>query len=116
MHNAQEQAWDRSDLFEEITVANTADLRNDRWQSSITVTVRHPDLPSGVSAGTVYLPITLPGILQATKAAVSAIVGSVETGISEEGRASLSPSGTGRAVHSEDVAVPRVVRCRRQPR
>jgi len=116
MHNPEEQAWDRSDLFEEVTVANTQDFRNDRLGSSITVTVRHPHLPEGVSSGTVYLPCTLPGILKATKAAVSAILRSVEAGISEEGSASLSPRRDGRSVYCEDVAVSRMVQCRRQPR
>lgn len=109
MHTTEEQAWDRSDLFEEITVANTEDFRNDRLGCSITVTVRHPDLPEGVSAGTVYLPITLPGILKATQAAVSAIIGSVEAGVSEERRAALSLGSDGRAFHRTRLAVPSVV-------
>jgi len=110
VHTPEEQAWDRSDLFEEITIANTEDLRNVGWDSSITITVRHPHLPKGVSSGTVYLPRTLPGILEATKAAVSAIVRSVEAGISDEGSAALSPGGARRPIHSKRVAVPRVVR------
>jgi len=112
VHHPEEQAWERSDLYEEITVANTEDLRNVGWDSSITITVRHPDLPEGVSSGTVYLSRTLPGILQATKAAISAIVGSVEAGISEAGSAALSPRGARRSVHSARMAVPRVVRNR----
>jgi len=112
MHHPEEQAWDRSDLLEEITVANTEDFRNDRFRCSITVTVRHPDLPEGISSGTVYLPCTLPGILQATKAAISAIVSSVEAGVSEERSAALSPCRTRRSVYCEDVAVAGLVRGR----
>lgn len=116
MHDAEEQARYGDDILEEVTVANTEDFRNDRLGSSITITVRHPDLPEGVSQGTVYLPWSLPGVLEATKAAVSAILRSVETGISEAGRAPLSPGGNGRSVHSAAVAVPRVVRDREKRR
>lgn len=108
MHHPEEQAWERSDLLEEVTIANTEDLRDDKWGRSITITVRHPDLPKGVSAGTVYLPRTLSGILEATKAAVSAIVGSVETGVSETGSAALPPCCFGCTVHRATVALSRV--------
>ena len=110
MHDAEEQARYGDDLLEEITVANTEDFRNDRLGCSITITVRHTDLPEGVSSGTVYLPCSLPGILQATKAAVSAILRSVEAGISEAGSATLSPGRNGSSVHRAPMVVPSVVR------
>lgn len=112
MHTPEEQAWDRSDLFEEITIANAEDFRNDRLHSSITITVRHPDLPEGISSGTVYVPRSLPGVLEATKAAVSAIIRHMEARVPETGGSALASRRIWDPFSGATVAQSRVVRDR----
>ena len=105
MHTADEQAWERSDLLEEITIANVEDLRNDGLESSITITIRHPDLPEGISAGRVYLPVSLAELLQAAGSAVSACKRSVEVGIPKAGSPTFPSVGLRRSLHSASMVV-----------
>jgi hypothetical protein len=110
VHNPEEQARYGDDVLEEITIANVEDFRNDRLERSIQFVIRHPDLPEGISAGCVYLPVSLPRILQASAAAISACVGSLETGVSEAGGAALPSNGVRRSVHSAGMVVAGLVR------
>jgi hypothetical protein len=92
MHTTEEQAWGSNDLLEEVTVANVADLRAVRRQCAITITIRHPDIPAGVSFGTFYLEGSLRRLFKALEEAIPEFVGSLETRVSEERSGAFSPT------------------------
>lgn len=91
MHTPEEQQGSGNDLFEEITVANVEDLRAVRRNCAVSITVRHPDIPAGISFGTFYLEGTPRRLFKALEASIPDFISDLETGISEAGSATLSP-------------------------
>jgi hypothetical protein len=112
MHTTDEQAGDRGDLFEEITVANVEDLRNLQRRCTLTLTIRHPDVPAGISFGTFYLATTPQRILEAIEASFPQFLRDLETGVSEAGRAALSLDRVWNPVSGAPVGSEGVVRNR----
>jgi hypothetical protein len=110
MFNNGEQAWERSDLLEEITVANVEDLRPNRSLGVIQITIHHPDLSEGVSIGRVYVQGTSAQLLEASAAVISAFLGCLEVGIPEAGRTPLSSADLRSTIHRALVVVARLVR------
>jgi len=109
MHTTEEQAWERDDLFQEITVANVADLRNLRRNIALSLTVRHPDIPEGVSIGTVYLQAGLRHFWEALAFELPAFLRDLEARVSEARSTALSPSGDGSTVPCSALVEPCVV-------
>lgn len=109
MYDAGEQAFDRDDLFEEVTIANVADFRPVRQGCAIEVVIRHPDLSEGISIGTVYVAGTLGCVLEAVAQGVSAIIRSMEAGVPEARGATLPLADFWDTVSGPRVAKPGVV-------
>lgn len=114
MHTPEEQAWERSDLLEEVEVANVTDLRAMRRNCSIAITIRHPDVPEGVSIGTVYLEATPGRLLEALETHLPAFIRNLEARISVSRRSTLSPDSVWRAVYGADMAFEGLVRSGRE--
>jgi hypothetical protein len=110
MHTPEEQAWDGGDLLEEIEVANVTDLRDMRRKCSLSITIRHPDVPEGVSLGTVYLEATPGLLLEALETHIPAFLRNLEARISASRRSSLPPDSVWRAVYGEGLAFEGLVR------
>ena len=109
MHNPAEQAWDRDDLWEAITVANVADLRQAGRDCAITLSLRHPDIPEGFSHGTIYLHAT-PGLVwEAIETYLPSIISHMETRISDARRSTLPSGGDGRPVPRAAMVEPCLV-------
>lgn len=109
MHTPEEQPRDGGDLFEEIQVANVADLRAMRRNCTITIVIRHSDLSRPVSYGTFYLAGSLGRILEALEENIPEFVSDMETGVSEERSAALSSADFLRAIFGSGVVVEGVV-------
>ena len=109
MHTPEEQAWERSDLQQEIEIENVEDHRTDRQRSTIEVLIRHPDLSEGISIGPWYLSGALERILEALQTNLPNLLIAMEAGIPEERRTPLSPTLFWRSVHSAGVVVEVVV-------
>lgn len=110
MHSPEEQKVDRDDLFEEIAVANVADLRQVRRQCAVTITIRHPDIPAGISYGTFYFSATPQRVFEALEAHLPAILRNLETGVPKKRRAALPHAGVRRTVYSEAMGGEKLVR------
>jgi hypothetical protein len=98
MHTAEEQAWGSNDLLEEVTVANVADLRTVRRQCAVSIVVRHPDIPEGVSFGTYYVEGPLRRVLETLATSVPELFSSLEAGVPETRRAALPLDSFRRAI------------------
>lgn len=105
MHTPHEQAIDRDDLFEEITVANVEDHRADRPRTVITLSVSHPDLsvPFPVAAFGVYG--SLRSVLETLEANLSEVLGTMEVRVPEAGGPPLPSVGVWGPVYSARLAV-----------
>jgi hypothetical protein len=112
MHTPDEQAWERGDLFEEVTVENVEADRTMRYSATITLALCHPDIPEDISLGTLYVRGTPRQLRKALASEVSAILRDLEAGISETRRASLSFTRDGSPLYRSPVASPGVVRGR----
>lgn len=112
MFTPEEQPRDSGDLLEEVEVANVTDLRAMRRQCALTLTVRHPDVPEGISLGTFYLAATVGCVLKEIEAHFPAFLSDLETRISEPGSAALSPYRFWSPVLGAPVAGESVVRSR----
>lgn len=109
MHNADEQSGIGNDLFEEITVANVEDLRAVRRKCALSITIRHPDIPAGISFGTFYLEATPRLLFKALEASIPAFISDLETGVSEAGSATLPPLVFWDPIYGAVVAIEGVV-------
>lgn len=116
MHTPDEQAWDRDDLFAEVTIENVEDNRSMRYSATITLALCHPDIPEDISLGTMYVRGTPRQLRKAFAEEVSTIIGALEAGISEARSATLSFTGDGSPLYRSPVARPGVVRSRRKRR
>lgn len=114
MHNAEEQPRDGGDLFEEITVANVAEVRPTRFSCALTIAICHPDISTDIPLGTIYLHGSLRQLRESFATDLSAILRDLEVGISEEGSAALSPDRDRGTVPGAGVAVEDVVSHRGQ--
>jgi hypothetical protein len=114
MHNSENNPWGCDDLLEEVEVANVTDLRAMRRQCSVSITIRHPDLPEGISLGTVYLEGTAGLLLEALETHIPAFLRNLEARISTTRRSALSPDSVWRAVYGEGMAFEGLVRRGRQ--
>lgn len=109
MFTPEEQPRDGGDLFEEITVANVADLRAMRRNTAITITLRHADLPAGISFGTFYLAAPPNRVFKALEAYLPEFLRDLEAGVPEAGSATLSSIDFLRAIFGEGVVITGVV-------
>lgn len=110
LFNNGEQAWERSDLFTEITDANVADIRADRQRAVIEITVYHPDLSEGISIGHVYLRGSLEGVFTEVDKILSALVGGMEAGVPEARRTALPLARVWGSLYRARVGLANVVR------
>lgn len=109
MHTTDEQAWDRDDLFEEITIANVEDHRADRPGAIVELFIRHPNLSERVSVGTIGVSISLDSIVETMQAIIPDIFRALEIRVPEAGRSPLPPALFWRSLHSAGVVVEIVV-------
>jgi hypothetical protein len=109
VHTADEQAWDRSDLQQEIEIENVEDHRADGPRATIEIVIRHPDLSEGVSIGPWDLSGPLGRILEACQEGIPPLLRAVEARVPEERRATLPPVVFWDSVLGERVVVARVV-------
>jgi hypothetical protein len=116
VHTPDEQAWERDDLFTEITVENVEADRAVRHSITLTLAICHPDLSEDIPLGTVYLRGSLRHLRQALAEEVSDILRDLEAGVSEENGATLSFTRDGSAIYRSPMARASVVRSRRQRR
>lgn len=114
MHTPEEQPRDGGDIFEEITVQNVAPVRSVRFACALTIAICHPDVSEDIPIGTVYLYGSLRQLRQSFATDVSAILSDLEIGISEEGRATLSPDSDGSSIFGKGLVIEDVVQDRRQ--
>ena len=112
MHTPEEQAWDRSDLQQEIEVENVADYRAARPRGSFCIVIRHPDVSSSFSIGPFDVPGSSGSILEAIVAAIPELLRHLEVGIPEAGSAALSSNDFWRAVFGEELVESHLVRDR----
>jgi len=116
VHTPDEQAWDRSDLQQEVEVENVADYRYLRHELALTISLCHPDISDAIPIGTIYLRGTLGQLRKALAEDVSRLLSDLEVGVSKARRASLSFTGDGCPVYRSRMVVPRVVRNSRKSR
>lgn len=109
MFTPEEQPRDGGDLFEEVTVANVADLRAMRRNSALTITLRHADLPAGISFGTFYLATPPRLLFKALEAYLPQFLSDLEAGVPDERSPALSSLDILRAIFGEGVVVSDVV-------
>lgn len=112
MHTADEQAWERDDLFQEVQVENVEANRAMRYSATITLSICHPDISEDISLGTLYVRGTPRQLRKAFAEEVSTILGALEAGISEANGATLPSARARRAIHRAPVARAGVVRGR----
>lgn len=109
MFTPEEQPRDGGDLFEEITVANVEDLRQVRRNCALTITIRHPDIPAGISFGTFYLAATPNRVFEALEAYLPEFLRDLEIGVSEARSAALPLADFLGAIFGEGVVIEGVV-------
>lgn len=110
MHTTEEQSWERSDLFEEITIENVEDLRAGGQECTIEIIIRHPHLSEGISSGSVYIQASLPSVLEAIATCLSTVVGDMEARIPETWRRPFPHRCVRSSLHRAGLAFEGLVR------
>lgn len=109
MHTPDEQAWNRSDIQQEVEVENVADYRSDRPRATIELVIRHVDVSEPISLGPWNVSGSLGSVLQTCETYLPAFLSDMEVRVPEARRATLPPNDLWRAVFSEGVAIEVVV-------
>jgi hypothetical protein len=112
MHTADEQAWDRSDLYYEVEGAHVEEDSADRPRATFALVIRHPDVSSTFSIGPFYVPGTPGSVLQAIAEAIPELLRHLEIGIPDARSAALSSPDFWDSVYREDIVIAHLVRDR----
>lgn len=110
MHTTDEQAWDRSDLQQEVEVENVEDHRADRPRATIDLVIRHPDVSETISLGPWELSVSLGLILQTLETSLPDLLCDLEAGVPKTRRATLSRADIWRPVPREGMVIEVLVR------
>jgi hypothetical protein len=94
----------RAFLQRQESSQNAPNLRVDRADGSIIVTIGDTDLPAFVSSGILYIQAPLPHIFKAFAQDLSDELRGMETRVSIEGRSALSLDGDGRPIYRAGMA------------
>jgi len=113
MHTPEEQPRGGGDLQQEIEIENVTPVREVRLELTFQFALRHPDISTPIPLGTVYVRAPSGRIWETVEAYLPELIRDLEAGVSEEGRAALSPRSVGGPVSGASMVIPRVVRRRR---
>jgi len=105
VHTPEEQAWDRSDLQQEVEVENVEAHRANRPRGTISISLCHPDISSVVSLGPWELPGSPSDILEAVETHLPDLLRNMEARIPEERRTAFPPVDFWSAILGAGMAV-----------
>ncbi len=110
MFETQHDTWDGQTIHATVQIADAQDIRDNRQDCHLTVTVGNTDLPAFLSNGVLYVQAPLGLFFEAFAENVSDFIRDMEIRVSDSRGRALPLDGNGRPLHRKRVANSGVVR------
>lgn len=112
MYETHHDTWDDHAIHATVQVADAQDIRDNRQDCPLKVTIGNTDLPAFLSNGVLYVQAPLGLFFEAFAEDISAFVRDLEIRVSDKRGTALPLDGDGGSVSRKTLAKSRVVRNR----
>lgn len=110
MFEVHHDTWDGDAIHATVQIADAQNIRDNRQECALTVTIGNTDLPAFLSSGVLYIQAPLGLFFEALAEDISEFIRDLEIRVSDKRGRALPLDGDGRPVHRARVAKSRVVR------
>lgn len=110
MYETHHDTWDGDAIYATVSVADAADIRDNRQDCPLSVTIGNTHLPAFLSNGVLYIQAPLGLFFEAFAENVSDFIRDMEIRVSDSRGRALPLDGDGRPLHRKRVAKSGVVR------